>query len=342
MPYMQWGFVATVVICLMVGYAALPLRRWSYEIFLVLHVLFAAFLIAGCYYHMVFRFNWRYGYLNWIKRFGDDRARAQFNTKHNQAHNLPSPGTSAHQARNTLFRLLPQATIPSPLGKSSILGRNLGIARGSDRLFRHKRRGRHVQGSDIEKAKSETQAAVRSCITMLVKPHAGATRTLLDYLLTTGGTASVPISLEGPYGEPHPLHLYENVVLIAGGIGITPALAYAQDLNARGRQVTLFWASRDAGLIKSVRSMLPENVGTKIYYTGGRGGETPVDEVPDLRPNVSRVVRDQIQMDRAGRTAFFACGPPEMVYQVRTACVGYLGDDVPADKIGFYEECFSW
>ncbi|KAG9077257.1 hypothetical protein FRC06_009009, partial [Ceratobasidium sp. 370] len=66
MLYMQWGFVATAVICLMVGFAALPFRRWSYEVFLVSHVLFAALMIAGCYYHMTFRFNWRYGYLNWI------------------------------------------------------------------------------------------------------------------------------------------------------------------------------------------------------------------------------------------------------------------------------------
>ncbi|KAG8734693.1 hypothetical protein FRC10_011531 [Ceratobasidium sp. 414] len=372
MPYMQWGFVATVVVCLMVGFAALPLRRWSYEIFLVLHMLFAVFLIAGCYYHMVFRFNWRYGYLNWIYvgigiwvadrsirlisiwrnrlqgSVGRTSGSATAELVPNSAQNiikltvfprlgpeLVKPGTHYFAYFPTVQPRRPWENHPFSVATWVLSEAKPGSSDASDKSGASK-------GNDIEKARWETQPAVQPCITMLVKPHSGSTRTLLDHLLTAGGTTSVPISLEGPYGEPHPLHLYENVVLIAGGIGITPALAYVQDLNSRGRHVTVVWASRDAGLIKSVRSMLPKNVDVKIYYTGVGEGETLVGGVPDLRPNVGRVVHDQIQMDHAGRTAFFVCGPPEMVDQVRTACVDCLGDDVPADKIGFYEECFSW
>ncbi|KDN38691.1 hypothetical protein RSAG8_09366, partial [Rhizoctonia solani AG-8 WAC10335] len=53
-------------ICIMLVFAALPFRRWSYEIFLVLHILFVAFVIVGCYYHIIWRFKWRYGYLIWL------------------------------------------------------------------------------------------------------------------------------------------------------------------------------------------------------------------------------------------------------------------------------------
>ncbi|KAG9083183.1 hypothetical protein FS749_006236 [Ceratobasidium sp. UAMH 11750] len=372
MPYMQWGFVATVVICLMVGFAALPLRRWSYEIFLALHVLFAVFTIVGCYYHMVFRFNWRYGYLNWIYvavgiwladrllrlisiwknglqgSVGRTNGSATVELVPNSAQNIikltvfprlgpgsVKPGTHYFAYFPTLQPRRPWENHPFSVATWVLSDAQANSSDASDK-------GSTSKGSDIEKAKHDAHPASQPCITMLVKPHAGSTRKLLDQLLATGGTASIPISLEGPYGEPYPLHLYENVVLIAGGIGVTPALAYAQDLNARGRHVSLVWASRDAGLVKSVRSMLPKNVDAKIYYTGGAGVETSVEDVPILRPDVRKVVHDQIQMDLAGRTAFFVCGPPKMVDQVRTACVDCLGDDVPADKIGFYEESFSW
>ncbi|KAG8723359.1 hypothetical protein FRC09_003685 [Ceratobasidium sp. 395] len=371
MPYMQWGFVATVVVCLMVGFASLPLRRWSYEIFLVLHVLFAAFLIAGCYYHMIFRFEWRYGYNNWMYvaigiwladrslrviwiwlnglqgSVGRTRSSAIAEIVPGSTQNIMKltvfprmgsgrtrPGTHYFAYFPTLQSRRPWENHPFSIATWSLSEPHTGSLDTSDGDSTSK-------GSDIEKAKNPTPVSTQPCITMLVKPHSGATKTLLQHLLDAEGPVDIPISLEGPYGEPHPLHLYENVVLIAGGIGITPALAYAQELSSRGRNVNLFWASRDAGLVKTVRSMLPKNIESKVYYTGVGGGDAVHDE-PGLRPDVSQIVHDQLQMDHAGRTAFFVCGPTEMVDQVRTACVNCLGADMPADKVGFYNEVFSW
>ncbi|KAG9120590.1 hypothetical protein FRC07_003863 [Ceratobasidium sp. 392] len=369
MPYMQWGFVATVVICLMVGFAALPFRRWSYEIFLVLHVLFAAFTIAGCYYHMVFRFKWRYGYLNWIYiaigiwladrslryiwvwlnglqgsvgRTSDSAiAELVLNSAQNiikltvfprlEPH-LAKPGAHYYAYFPTLQSRRSWENHPFSVAMWTLSEPQANSSIASDQ-------GSTSKGSDVEKG-AGARGPVRPSVTMLIKPHSGATHTLLDHLLANNGVSEVPVSLEGPYGEPYPLHLYENVVLIAGGIGVTPAIAYARDLNARGQHVTLVWASRDAGLVKSVRTMLPENVDAKIYYTGT--GEEEAQDAPGLRPDLSKLVRDEALMDRPGRVAFFVCGPAGMVDQVRTACVDCLGDDVPADKIGFYEESFTW
>ncbi|KAG9098168.1 hypothetical protein FS749_004518 [Ceratobasidium sp. UAMH 11750] len=370
MPYMQWGFVATVVLCLMVGFAVLPFRRWSYEIFLVLHVFFAAITIVGCYYHMTFRFNWRYGYLNWIYvavgmwladrslRFisvwmnglqgsiGHTSGSAIAELVPNSAQDiikltvfprlephLVKPGTYYFAYFPTLQLRRPWENHPFSVATWVLSEAEVDSSNSSDQESTSKE-------SDMKKTGAGAQPAVRPCITMLVKPHSGATRTLLNHLLAVDGATDVPISLEGPYGEPYPLHLYENVILVAGGIGVTPALAYAQDLKSRGRHATLVWASRDAGLIKSVRSMLPGNIDARIYYTGV-GGEG-AEDAPGLRPDLSKLVQEELRMDRAGRVAFFVCGPAGMVDQVRTACVDCLGDDIPADKIGFYEESFSW
>ncbi|QRV85624.1 Ferric reductase like transmembrane component [Ceratobasidium sp. AG-Ba] len=370
MPYMQWGFLATVIICLMVGFAMLPFRKWSYEIFLILHILFAAFLIVGCYYHMIFRFEWRYGYLNWIYvavgiwvadrmlrglsvwknslqgSVGQTKGTAIAELIPNSTQsiikltvfprlvpNQVKPGTHYFAYFPTIQSWRPWENHPFSVARW-VLSESDAAAVSSD-----------AGSTDVEKGQPVPNAeGIIPSITMLIKPHRGKTLALLNHLQSNTGASQVdiPVSFEGPYGEPHPLHLYDNIVLFAGGIGITPALAYTQDLNARGKHSTLIWASRDSGLIKTVRDLLPDSVDAKIFYTGV--GETATaEDAPQLRPNIGAMIQEELALDRAGRTAFFVCGPPEMVDQVRTACVNALGNNgVTADRIGFYEESFAW
>lgn len=48
-PYWLWGIVATVLACAMPVFSMLWFRRKSYEIFLILHILMAVFVLAGCW-----------------------------------------------------------------------------------------------------------------------------------------------------------------------------------------------------------------------------------------------------------------------------------------------------
>lgn len=209
----------------------------------------------------------------------------------------------------------------------------------------------HHKGKKSGLSSPETESAPehhsdRPGITIFIKPHSGATQALTQSLVSAGPSpmpTNIPVLLEGPYGSAHPLHLYETVVLIAGGVGVTPALAYAQDLVARhghGAQIVLVWAARDPGLIRAVRSMIPSQVDARIFCTAAKNVDH--HDAAELRPDVSKLVRDEIALERPGRIAFFVCGPPTMVDEVRTACVACIGEDVPADRVGFYEESFSW
>lgn len=63
--------------------------------------------------------------------------------------------------------------------------------------------------------------------------------------------AKLSVSVEGPYGHERPYHLmYENLILVAGGIGISPFLAVLSDIlhrikdcaPCRPRNVLLIWA----------------------------------------------------------------------------------------------------
>nr|XP_043620548.1 ferric reduction oxidase 7, chloroplastic-like [Erigeron canadensis] len=102
-------------------------------------------------------------------------------------------------------------------------------------------------------------------------------------------------SIEGPYGHESPYHLtYENLILVAGGIGISPFLAILSDILHRIRDskpcmpknVLIVWAvknSDELSLLQSVdiNSLCPFfdnilNLEIKTYVT--RESEPPLEE----------------------------------------------------------------
>jgi hypothetical protein len=65
LDYWIWGAVATVAASIMLVSSGLYVRRWSYEIFLITHILLAVFVVVGCWYHVELRFQRKYGYEMW-------------------------------------------------------------------------------------------------------------------------------------------------------------------------------------------------------------------------------------------------------------------------------------
>ncbi|KAM0276828.1 hypothetical protein ACHAQH_006363 [Verticillium albo-atrum] len=66
LPYWIWGCVATVAVVIMLLASNLYVRRQSYEVFLIVHILLAVFVIAGCWYHVDLRFERKFGYEMWL------------------------------------------------------------------------------------------------------------------------------------------------------------------------------------------------------------------------------------------------------------------------------------
>ncbi|KAG7111374.1 Calcium-transporting ATPase 2 like protein [Verticillium longisporum] len=64
--YWTIGTLSMVAWCLIVPLSVLFVRRRYYEFFLNMHVLLASLSVAGCYYHIYFKFSHAYGYENWI------------------------------------------------------------------------------------------------------------------------------------------------------------------------------------------------------------------------------------------------------------------------------------
>jgi ferredoxin-NADP reductase/predicted pyridoxine 5'-phosphate oxidase superfamily flavin-nucleotide-binding protein len=102
----------------------------------------------------------------------------------------------------------------------------------------------------------------------------------------------------------------EPVILIAGGIGITPLKAMAHVLAAQGRQFHLHYAARSRGDMAYGDALARALPGRVTAYCSDRGERMDLD----------RVVRSA-----SGTALIYACGPERLIAAVRVA----------ADKAGF-------
>lgn len=66
MPFWIWGTIATLAVCIMLVASLLYMRRWSYEVFLIVHIILAVFVIVGSWYHVELRFRRAWGYEQWL------------------------------------------------------------------------------------------------------------------------------------------------------------------------------------------------------------------------------------------------------------------------------------
>ncbi len=144
-----------------------------------------------------------------------------------------------------------------------------------------------------------------------------------------------PVLIDGPHGVFTARNCAAgNVLLIAGGIGITPLRALAEDFVARGRDVTLIYGNRTSGAIV-FRSELDD----LAARSGGRLRVVHVlSDEPGWPGEKGRVDRDRLARlapDLAARDIYL-CGPPAMMRGVRAALAS-LG--VPAARI--HDERFA-
>ncbi|MDV3130172.1 molybdopterin-dependent oxidoreductase [Mycobacterium sp. 21AC1] len=130
------------------------------------------------------------------------------------------------------------------------------------------------------------------------------------------------------------------VVLIAGGIGITPFMSYLETLAARHARdrIALYYVTRDGAhhvfkqQVAELKTSLP---GLQVHtrYSRPRSG----DRLGSDYDAAGRITADDVATALiAERARFYLCGPDEMIRQLRT---GLVGRGVPGFDI--FEERFS-
>jgi len=158
------------------------------------------------------------------------------------------------------------------------------------------------------------------------------------------------INIDGPYGSPPSVLKYETLLLVAGGIGITPlisTLRHQYQLHKNDhphsrhiKNIYLIWVVRDTLLLEMFRDVFDDiasnsqnqskfhislRVTQRIYsktYSASVTNTTPVllDPQPIMgRPNLQQEFDQVALAANGGSVLAMVCGPPVMVAEVQNA-----------------------
>lgn len=329
-PYWIWGIVATLCLVLLLVQSVVWLRRSHYEVFLVLHVLLAVFVIAGCWYHVYYWKGltgvyelWLYMMcaawffdrllrLLWVAKNGLLRATVTDVSADTVRVDIagvrwpPAPGRHAYVYFPTLQPLRawenhPFSVIPTSMLQDPVQKEEQQLPSTNDLEGGHKR---GINAGSAVVAPTDTGATAATTgtdsVSIYVKKHAGITSRLRE-------GAGLPVLVDGPYRGSWSREVLkcDRVLLIGGGIGITGLLSWAH----AHPNVKLAWGMREAAepLARSLAAAL-DGVADRVVCVGG------------ARLDVDALLAQEVH---AGweRVGVVVCGPSGLCDAVRAAVV---------------------
>ncbi|KAL2760291.1 hypothetical protein ACRALDRAFT_1059855 [Sodiomyces alcalophilus JCM 7366] len=331
LDYWIWGVVATVLACVMCVVSVGYFRRLSYEIFLIGHIVMAVFVIVGCWYHVVYRFDISAGYTTWlyaacavwffdrlvrvgrilkagvryakVTDIGDNHVRVDVEGIRWGA----APGKHAYVYFPTLNPLRPWENHPFSVLPTSLFhathqpGTEAGEATVAST-------GTDSEQNDVEKRQASPIVSTAlstkgpthrttAGVTFFVRKSEGMTKSLRaeNRLLTL---------LDGPYSNNSSKAVLkcDRVLLIAGGIGITGVLPWAK----AHPNVKLHWS------IKERDGYLADALGGALQDVAER------DIKRGERINIEAVLNQEVEAGWT-RIGVVACGPGGLCDDARAA-----------------------
>jgi len=137
------------------------------------------------------------------------------------------------------------------------------------------------------------------------------------------------VAVEGPYGLfTAQRQSRAKVLLVAGGIGITPLRALIEEIPAKKDAITLIYRARsweDVVFRDELEKLIRDRRGT-IHYLIGQRGTPALPHDPLSAQTLRRLVPDVESRD------IFVCGPASMMKRMQTVLT-VIG--VPAEQIHF-------
>jgi predicted ferric reductase len=145
--------------------------------------------------------------------------------------------------------------------------------------------------------------------------------------------------IQGPYGRFSHLFLPADreIIMIAGGIGITPMLSMLRYMSDHGdrRRVTLLWSNRTREHLFGRDEL--EAIGQKLTGFKWVPIFTREESEGDRIRRIDRNTMEMLLSDCGREAAIFLCGPPGMVAQIRPALkrMGFSRKSIHTEAFGF-------
>ncbi|KAL8718847.1 MAG: hypothetical protein Q9225_004073 [Loekoesia sp. 1 TL-2023] len=296
------------------------------------HVLLSIFVLAGCYWHILARFQRQWGYENWIytaiaiwgferamrlARLARDGVKAAQVTIIDEDYiyvNIEGVSGSGHA-----YLYFPTLTWrvwenhPFSVA-SAVLPRSAQVKTVKHEVDLEKR-CISSDSSESDNPEKRNQSPARIGLTFLLRTKTGVTGQLREH-------ATLPVLVESAYGPHEDLSEYSLLVCIAGGVGITACVPY---LRAHPGATKLHWGVRSQGIVDAMAPSL-----------GGVEQEIYVGKRMSIREVLYKELGD------GGSTAVvLVSGPSGMADEVRCV-ISELGRQKKGVKVKLVEEAFSW
>ena len=321
-------------------------RRYWYEIFLITHIILAIIFLVGCWYHVVLLEG---GHMEWLYA----------------SIALWSFDRFIHLSRMAVLNLSWSKSRVARTGKVEIIGTdaiktriNVGYNfsfHPGQYLYVYFPRFNFWESHPFTIAEYEVVNG-QPIVTLLFRTHAGVTKKLQKYL--ANGPKEMYCLLEGPYGHYCPVDKYDNVLLLAGRVGVTAVFPYLQYLAKLGvNRVRFVWVVRDEDSMNwftnAISSLLPSSnvdMGVKPEDVGAVTKSKEIDADNNgkgllakhifvgSKPCLRKVIAGHaLEM---GCLAVLACGPDTFVDETRQA----VAENVTKAKgvVDYFEESFTW
>ncbi|KAF1927689.1 uncharacterized protein M421DRAFT_421531 [Didymella exigua CBS 183.55] len=347
-PYWIWGIVATIACVITAIISSLWFRRASYEVFLIMHITLAVFVLVGSWYHIELLFTRRWGYEFWlyaafavwlfdrgariarVLKNGMRRAEVTQITEDIMRIDVKGvrwdarPGKHTYAYFPSLKPLRPWENHPFSIVPTALLqSRNHSLATTDSSSS-----SEHEPIADVEKSGvgtavlARTQHAVKtdtSGISLYVRKSNGLSKALVTH-------ASLLTLLDGPYRNNSTAAVLrtDRLVLVAGGIGITAVLPFI----AHHPNVSLHWSLKDSS------QGLVDDLATALY--GLREKCVSVGR----RLDVGGLLAQQ-ESEGWKRIGVVVCGPGGLCDEVRSV-VSRRARESGAVRWELDVEAFSW
>lgn len=332
LPYWVWGVVATLCMSILLPSSIFPIRKNVYEFFLAWHVLLSIFVLAGCYWHILERFERQWGYENWIYTaiaiWGFERAMRLARLARNGVKTARVTVIDEDYVRINIEHVsgsghayLYFPTLTWRVWENHPFSVSSAVLPPSDRpsTLKHdadvEKHGSSADDSESDSHERRDKTHTKIGLTFLLRTKTGVTGQLRKH-------AALPVLVESAYGPHEDFSEYSLLICIAGGVGITACVPY---LRAHPGATKLFWGARSQGIIDD---MAPSLRGVEQETYIGR------------RMNIANVLHKELS-DSATTAVVLVSGPSEMADEVRCV-ISELGRQKKGLKVKLAEEAFSW
>ncbi|KAH8711913.1 ferric reductase-like protein transmembrane component 4 [Phaeosphaeriaceae sp. PMI808] len=346
LPYWYWGIVATLGMTVLFPTSIGIVRRKSYELFLVWHVMISILVVVGCYWHIVFEFQHSWGYELWIivtmAIWGFDRLARWLRIAKNGIKmaevtaidedyiRVTVPGVAISGYAYLYFPTLtwrvwenhPFSVSSTVLSASGSPQERIGF-RASHDLEKHieiSATSAHSRAGSESGPGHAFKQPLQAGITFYIRGKTGITFTLRH-------RTSLPVLLEGGYSSHSTSALNKSPTLIAivGGVGITAVLPC---LRTHPGRVKLYWGCRSQPLIDDVKS-------------SGALSLVEQEILANARMSVADVLASELTDTGGNEIAVLVSGPENMANEVRNS-LRYLVGSGKGVNAKLYIESFSW